>query len=407
MLWFICFFNYADRQAIFSVFKILKAEYGFSEEQLGWIGAAFGIVYGVVAPLGGQVGDQWRRKTVILGGLYVWSLITGFTALCSRFWHFVLVRGAEGLGETFYFPASNSLISDYHTRRTRSRALAIHQSSVYFGTIGGGVLAGWMGQRLGWWSPFLLLGSLGIILGLILSLFIREPERDEAERAEQQDLDPNTPGMVRQPFFDYFRQLVQSPAILLLLAFGCANGVALVFLSWMPKFLSDKFELNLAAAGFGATFYTQIASMFGVIAGGFLADWWYRRTKAGRIAVQIIGSLVGAPFIFFCGDTLDIWVLVAAMTCFGFCKGLYDSNIWASMFEFVHPSRRGTTVGIGNFIGWSAAAPVPILVGRSVDRGWATMSQAIASTAILYVIVGVLLMGAAIWVQLRRTPAAY
>ena len=27
MLWFVCFFNYADRQAIFSVFPLLKARW--------------------------------------------------------------------------------------------------------------------------------------------------------------------------------------------------------------------------------------------------------------------------------------------------------------------------------------------------------------------------------------------
>ena len=30
MLWFICFFNYADRQAVTAIFPLLKAEFGFS-----------------------------------------------------------------------------------------------------------------------------------------------------------------------------------------------------------------------------------------------------------------------------------------------------------------------------------------------------------------------------------------
>src|SRR5258708_35357669 len=45
MLWFICFFNYADRQAIFSVFPKLKTEFGFDPVQLGLIGSAFAWVY--------------------------------------------------------------------------------------------------------------------------------------------------------------------------------------------------------------------------------------------------------------------------------------------------------------------------------------------------------------------------
>ena len=34
MLWSVCFFNYADRQAIFSVFPKLKAEFGFDTVQV-------------------------------------------------------------------------------------------------------------------------------------------------------------------------------------------------------------------------------------------------------------------------------------------------------------------------------------------------------------------------------------
>src|SRR4051794_18804998 len=93
MLWFICFFNYADRQAISAILPLLKKEYGFNQEELGLIGSAFAIVYALTAPFAGQVGDRFSRKAVILAGLYVWSTITGFTALCSKAWQFVFVRG--------------------------------------------------------------------------------------------------------------------------------------------------------------------------------------------------------------------------------------------------------------------------------------------------------------------------
>ena len=106
---------------------------------------------------------------MIIGGLYVWSLVTGFTGLCGKFWQFVAVRATEGLGETFYIPASVSLISDYHGPDTRSRAIGIQQTSIYAGTIFGGALAGWMASRYGWQSPFIFLGSLGIVLGLVLA----------------------------------------------------------------------------------------------------------------------------------------------------------------------------------------------------------------------------------------------
>jgi MFS family permease len=150
MLWFVCFFNYADRQSIFSVFPKLHEEFGFSAVQLGLIGSAFMWVYAAGAPFAGFIADHLPRKHLILGGCVFWSGITVLTGWCGRLWQFVAVRALEGLGETFYFPATMSLVSDYHGGRTRSKALALHQSSVYVGTIGGGWLGAWFAEHHDW-----------------------------------------------------------------------------------------------------------------------------------------------------------------------------------------------------------------------------------------------------------------
>jgi MFS family permease len=66
LLWLVCFFNYADRQAIYSVFPLLKTEMGLTDVQLGIVGASFMWVYAAAAPLAGIVGDRFARKSVII-----------------------------------------------------------------------------------------------------------------------------------------------------------------------------------------------------------------------------------------------------------------------------------------------------------------------------------------------------
>jgi MFS family permease len=112
MLWWIAFFNYADRQAIFSVFPLLEREMHLSQSQLGLLGSSFAWVYGLAAPFAGMLIDRIRRKSAILGGIQAWSLICMATALARSLGQLLAFRAAEGLGETFYFPASMSLISD-------------------------------------------------------------------------------------------------------------------------------------------------------------------------------------------------------------------------------------------------------------------------------------------------------
>src|SRR6266849_4107130 len=106
MLWWIAFFNYADRQAIFSVFPLLKKEFGLDPVQLGLLGSSFAWVYGLCAPLAGGIVDRVRRKSAILGGLHAWSLICMATFTSSNFRHLFFWRAGEGVGETFYCPAS-------------------------------------------------------------------------------------------------------------------------------------------------------------------------------------------------------------------------------------------------------------------------------------------------------------
>src|ERR1043166_2938872 len=188
MLWFVCFFNYADRQSISSIFPKLKAEFGFDEVQLGFIGSAFMWIYAAGAPFAGFIADHFPRKHLILGGCLFWSGVTVMTGWCARLWQFVAVRALEGFGETFYFPATMSLVSDYHDRRTRSRAMSWHQSSVYVGTIVGSWAGAWFAEKMGWRVGFYFFGGAGVVLALVLYVFLREPVRGAAD-------DPGDPAM--------------------------------------------------------------------------------------------------------------------------------------------------------------------------------------------------------------------
>src|SRR5277367_1966956 len=181
MLWFVCFFNYADRQAIFSVFPLIQQQLGLSDVQLGVIGTSFMAVYALFGPFAGWLCDRLPRKSVVLGALIFWSIATAATSLTHNYAQLVFCRALGGLGEAFYFPAAMSLIADYHAPATRSRAMSLHQSAVYIGTIAGAAVSGFVGQYYGWRSSFTLFGAAGILLGLILSTLLKEPTRGMSE----------------------------------------------------------------------------------------------------------------------------------------------------------------------------------------------------------------------------------
>lgn len=395
MLWCISFFNYADREAVFSLFPLLQKEMHLTAVQLGLLGSAFAWVYGLTAPFAGSIVDRVRRKTAILGGLYAWSTIAILTPISRTFYQLFSFMAAEGLGETFYFPASMSMISDYHGKKTRSRAMGSHQTSVYLGTIGGGFFAGLIGEHYGWRWSFIVFGSLGILLGFFLLRLLREPERGAA------DLDDQLPGTEhvsneRIPIKDYLRLLWKTPsAILLMGGFACANFVALVLLSWMPKFLYDKFHMGLAMAGLSATLFVQLASMVGSPLGGWFADLLRKKKAGGRMLVQAIALFCGAPFVFLCGATKSIGLVVVALTAWGLFKGLYDANIFASVFDVIPAQARGTAAGFMNMVGWLGGGGLaPITIGIIAEHY--NLGIAISLAGFVYVAAGILLLTASV-----------
>jgi MFS family permease len=400
MLWLVCFFNYADRQSIYSVFPALKEDPGLhlTDLQLGYVASSFMWVYAGAGWFAGLVGDRLRRKTVVLAGFLFWSLVTLAFSFATKYWHVVTLRAIEGFGEAFYFPAAMALISAYHGPDTRSRAMGIHQSSVYAGTVAGGTLGGFLGQHYGWRSSFSLLGIAGMVFALMLLLFLKEPPAPK-----QLDARP------RESLGEMLRtvaELFRIPMVRILGAvFVGANFVAGIFLTWLPKFLHDKFDMSLSLAGFSATAYLQVASVLGVLGGGLLADRLVRRYRGGRMMTQMLGLFCGTPFIFAVGWTLQVPWLIFAMTCFGLSKGLYDSNIWASLHDVVPPERRATAVGVINSIGWLGAGTATVAVAAASQRFG--MSACISATSLIYLSLAVFLAwGIARFMSGTRLPAA-
>jgi len=75
LLWVVALLNYLDRQVIFSVFPLLKADLKVSDVQLGFLGTAFLWVYGLLSPCGGYIADRFGRRRVILLSIAVWSAV--------------------------------------------------------------------------------------------------------------------------------------------------------------------------------------------------------------------------------------------------------------------------------------------------------------------------------------------
>ncbi len=116
--------------------------------------------------------------------------------------------------------------------------------------------------------------------------------------------------------------------------------------------------------------------------------------------MQSLGLIVAAPFVFLTGWSTSVPVLIAALTGAGICKGVYDANIFASLYDVIEPEDRGTAAGLMNTVGWTGGFVAPTVVGIASETFG--LGVTIASTAAVYLLGGLLALLAAQLAEARR-----
>jgi sugar phosphate permease len=355
LLSFAFFFNQADRQIFNVVLPSIRDDLNLSDPEMGLIASVFILFYALMVPVGGLLGDRLKKKYVIVFSLIIWSLATLTTGLSYTLVQLIILRSiATGGGEAFYAPSSSALICEYHTT-TRSTALSIHQAASYLGVVASGYLTGYIADQFGWRTAFYVFGAFGIILAIILKFRIKDnPNINNSDMPSESKI------RVRDLLIVFFKK---PTAILLTLAFAGMIFVNVSFLTWMPTFLHEKFNFSLARAGFDSTFYHFVAAFIGVLVGAGITDRLAPKVMRIRGFIQMIGLLMAAPFIFLMSKSGSFLVIYISLAIFGFCRGLYDCNIFAALYDVIEKPYRSTATGIMLMFAFIVGSSAPYILG--------------------------------------------
>lgn len=345
--------NYADRAAMSTVLPAVRSELQLSDVSLGLLGSVFLWCYALGSPLAGALADRWSRTRIIVGSLIAWSAVTALTGAARGFTDLLVLRFALGAAECLFLPAAIALIADWHGPATRARAMSFVSIGVNGGMILGGSFAGYMAEHYGWRSGFWSLGFAGILLALLVKPMLPpspKPERDVAAP--------------RASFLEAMRYLVRVPTYFVLVAESLLSGVGVwIFLTWLPLFFKDTYNMTLTAAGFAGTFMLQISVVLGVIAGGWISDRFAARDPARRMLLYSLFYFMAAPFLLVFLAKPGFPILAAAIAGFAFFRGLGQSNDNATQCEIVPPQYRSTGVGFMNAASTGAGGCGVLLAG--------------------------------------------
>jgi MFS family permease len=171
-------FNAMDRQVFPALLGSIRADYGLTLPQGGFVSTVFTVNVAIFAALSGWFMARFGRRHVLLGGLVGYSL---FTPFATGFVSLTLLRALTGVGEALQVDAVFACMGAYFGAR---RGAAMGAMQTFFGL--GAFLAPVLGTRLeswanSWSASFYVYGIAGIAMAFIAAVAIPQEFTDAGQ----------------------------------------------------------------------------------------------------------------------------------------------------------------------------------------------------------------------------------
>ncbi len=371
LLWVAFFLQQGTRQIFGATLSSIQGSLGVTAAQIGMIATVFTFVYGLSVPFAGVTADLLNRKWMVVSGVFVFCLGIFCSGFISSLGLLLVTYGIlNGFGQSFYYPSATSIIGELH-KETRATALSILQMGLYAGIIGCSAASGFLaeGGAEGWRVPFKLFGGIGVLWAVVLALGLRgtESAHQNAEPAKRE----------KASLKEAFMVFVANPSALLLAAgLGMMIYVDVGFKTWMPNHLSETFRVAKGSAALNAVLWHYIGAFVGVTLGARLSDRLVSRRPSVRMETNIAGLALAVPFIVWMAYAPSLTVCCVAMALFGIFRGVYDSNLMASLFDIIPQKYHASGAGIMLSCGFVFGSTSPVVLGLLKENSSSTIGLA-------------------------------
>jgi MFS family permease len=406
ILAFINMFSYLDRYVVSGVLESLKhSDLGLSDTNLGSLMSGFLVVYTLLAPVFGSLGDRRSRPRLIALGVACWSFATALSGFAINFLTLFAARAAVGVGEAAYVTIAPSLLADYFPVRQRGRVMAIFFCAIPVGSALGYVVGGLVDKHYGWRAAFFVAGVPGLLLAA-LCLLLPDPPRGIQDRAagaagrgEAQAIPAKQSSIGRDAWLTYARLIRNKPYALTVLGYAAYTFALGGLAYWMPTFLERARGMarSEATVSFGAI--VVVTGFIGTFVGGWMGDYFAKRSRQAYLWLSAITTLVAAPFVWVALTTDSHSLYMVCMVTAQLCLFLSTGPINAAIINLVLASERATAIALSVFaIHILGDALSPLIVGALSDAF--SLQQAIRILPLA------VLIGGFVWIWAARAQAA-
>ena len=306
--------NFMDRQLLSVLVEPIRAELHLSDTMFGLLtGLCFALFYAVLGVPAAMLADRSNRVRLVAGACMVWSAFTAACGLAGNFWQLALARFGVGVGEAGGTAPSLSILADYYPPQSRAVITGLFTVNGPLGVFLGISVGSWAAQEFGWRGAFFAVGLIGILVGPLLLLLVREPVRGATEQSRAPAQPPPALGTT-------VKLLWSHPTLrMLFVASGIAAFVAYGMLNWLPAFLMRERGMPLVdlAKWFGPA--AGLCMGLGIWGGGALVNAAARRNIAAYgwlpAAVTALTAPLLASALFAPSWELSLLLMLAPMIC--------------------------------------------------------------------------------------------
>jgi len=351
--------NYIDRQILFAVFPLIKADFNLSDTQLGLLGSAFMLSYMIFAPFLGWIGDHTRPSRLASGGLAFWSLATAMSGVASTYLTLLFSRSLVGIGEASFGVVSPGILSDTFAKEVRGRVLSFFFLAIPVGSAIGYLLGGILGFHFGWQAAFLLVALPGLFLSIpvwrIPCLVHKTAEHSRTEKSRL-SLKPYAALLRNRSYL--FNALAMAAMTFAL------GGLA----QWIPTFIYRYHNMNVLEANTAFGAITVLSGIGGTLLGGWLGDIFQKRTSKGYLLVSAAGFFLSIPCCLVAILATDLYVCMIAIFL-AECLLFFNTGPLNTIIVNVsNPHYRATAFALNIFLIHALGDAIsPSVIGRLSD----------------------------------------
>lgn len=358
--------TYIDRVCIKEVGPVMTRELGLTDQQFGWVFAAFGLAYALFEVPTGWLGDRLGPCKVLCRIVLWWSVFTALTGLVWRFeWRLgwlvfdsfmllILIRFLFGAGEAGAYPNIARALRNWFPFGRRGLAQGLLWMCGRWGGAFAPLLIGLFSMLLGWRGAFVAFGILGMLWVIAFATFFRNhPDQHPAVNDAERELIRGAVPESAQPPPMSWSAMLSSPTLWCLsLMYFCSNAGWCFFITWDRKYYQtelhlDGFALQLASGA--PLFCGGIACMMG----GFMTDAMVRvlGPRWGRTAQGAVAYACGGLFFLLAlVSRQQPWLSVACLCIASFLKDFAMAASWSTCIDIGH-RYSGTVAGFMNMVG--------------------------------------------------------